>query len=272
MLGSVPVLIDFEQSILTSERVAATDGESYKTRHEGVLAKVAHFVLSSVQAPTEKNATRFVAEVKLLAAKPRILVIGGGVVGHRAHALYDDPGVCVIGSDVYKSALTHVVADGHLLPIETGSLQGVWIQAVLEHVLDPNKVVSEIHRVLAPNGIVYAETPFMQQVHEGPYDFTRFTPSGHRWLFRQFEGIDNGVTSGPGTVLLWSIRYLAGAIFRSYRIGTLAALAFFWVRYLDLIVSKSYSIDGPSGVYFLGRASSRSMTHSEILIFYAGPQ
>ena len=56
----------------------------------------------------------------------------------------------------------------------------VIIQAVLEHVMYPNKVVSEIYRVLKNDGLIYSETPFMQQVHEGPYDFSRFTESGHR--------------------------------------------------------------------------------------------
>jgi len=54
----------------------------------------------------------------------------------------------------------------------------VWIQAVLEHVLDPVRVVAEIHRVLRPGGLVYSEIPFMQEVHEGAYDFTRFRLSG----------------------------------------------------------------------------------------------
>ncbi len=53
--------------------------------------------------------------------------------------------------------------------------------------LEPERVVSEIARVLKPAGMVYSEIPFMQQVHEGAYDFTRFTDSGQRWLFRQFK-------------------------------------------------------------------------------------
>src|SRR5207237_664581 len=34
-----------------------------------------------------------------------------------------------------------------------------------------------------PLVLVLGDTPFMQQVHEGAYDFTRFALSGHRWLF-----------------------------------------------------------------------------------------
>ena len=69
-------------------------------------------------------------------------------------------------------------------------------QAVLEHVLEPASAVSEIHRVLRRDGLVYAETPFMQQVHERAYDFSRFTQSGHRWLFRRFSEISAGPIGG----------------------------------------------------------------------------
>ena len=47
------------------------------------------------------------------------------------------------------------------------SVDGVIVQAVLEHVLDPRTVAAEVERVLRPRGMVYAETPLMQQVHEG---------------------------------------------------------------------------------------------------------
>lgn len=69
-------------------------------------------------------------------------------------------------------------------------------------------------RVLKPHGMLYAETPFMQQVHERAYDFTRFTANGHRWLFRRFEQIDAGVNrgSGAGPALAWSVRYLYGPL------------------------------------------------------------
>ena len=98
-----------------------------------------------------------------------------------------DQAIRLIGFDIYCSTLTQFVADGHQIPLRDGSVDGVLVQAGLEHVLDPWRVVAEIHRVLKDDGLVYAETPFMQQVHEGPYDFTRFTESGHRYLFPQIR-------------------------------------------------------------------------------------
>jgi ubiquinone/menaquinone biosynthesis C-methylase UbiE len=124
-------------------------------------------------------------------------MVGGGAVGSGIAQLYSDPRVEIIGFDVYSSSVTNFIADAHKIPLQDSSVDGVWIQYVLEHVLEPEKVISEVYRVLKLNGLVYAETPFMQQVHEQAYDFVRFTESAHRWLFRDFKLIDSGSATGP---------------------------------------------------------------------------
>ena len=113
--------------------------------------------------------------------------------------------------------------------------------------------------MLRSGGIVYADTPFLQQVHEGAYDFTRFTDSGHRYLFRRFERIDSGSVAGAGTALRWSVDYFVRALTRSVSLGRIAALCFFWLSYLDRFLDPKHSVDGASSVFFLGRRpTSRS--------------
>jgi SAM-dependent methyltransferase len=186
--------------------------------------------------------------------------------------LYDDPAVDVIGFDVYDSPNIQFIADAHAIPIVDGCFDGVWIQAVLEHVLDPEKVVAEIHRVLRPQGLVYAGTPFMQQVHEGPYDFARFSPSGHRWLFRRFAEINAGVQGGPGVTLSWALQYFVSGVFRSYWAGRLTRAAFTWLRHVDKLIPPSWSSDGACGVWFLGSRADDEMTPRQILTYYRGAQ
>jgi SAM-dependent methyltransferase len=270
-IDGVPALVDFENSVLSREHMLAARGRSYKERRVGPLRRLQK-ALTRGEGPTARNAERFLAELKQLDPRPVVLVIGGGAIGVGAEALYHDPDICLIGSDIYVSQHTAVIADGHQLPLADGSVHGVWIQAVLEHVLDPQVCVDEIHRVLKPDGLVYAETPFMQQVHEGAYDFTRFTLSGHRWLFRGFSEIDGGVTRGPGVVLLWSIRYFASAIFGNRRAGSIATLAFFWLRFFDRVGSREHSADGPSGVFFLGRRAASPISRRDIVSYYKGAQ
>jgi SAM-dependent methyltransferase len=271
IIGGTPILIDFEHSVLDRDWVMRTGAASTKRRDPSLFTRIAGRFLT-FPGPSEDNAREFLRHVKGRSAHPVVLVVGGGVVGFGASPLYEDASVSVVGTDIYRSDLTHLVADGHQLPFVDCSFDGVWIQAVLEHVVEPRQVVDEIHRVLADGGYVYAETPFMQQVHEGAFDFTRFTPSGHRWLFRRFEEVSSGVTRGPATVLIWSIRYLVASLFRSQRVGNVVAVLFFWLEYLNYLVSPSFAMDGPSAVFFLGRRSEHPLRPRDIVATYRGAQ
>lgn len=264
-----PVLIAFDASIFQpnatakrgdAEIVRDTAGTSFKTR-------LRRFVFGSNRA-AKANADRMLAMVKALSPTPTILVVGGGAVGSGAAGLYTDPGVEILGTDVYPSNFTKVVSDAHHLPFKDQMFEGVWIQAVLEHVLDPRDVAAEIHRVLRPGGVVYADTPFMQQVHEGAYDFTRFTLSGQRWLFRDFEHLASGPVSGAGTATLWSIRYLLRAVGLPEVVATVLILPLFWLRFLDGLGSRRNQADAACGVFFLGRRADQPIGPKAMVAYY----
>jgi SAM-dependent methyltransferase len=151
----------------------------------------------------------------------------------------------------------------------------VVVTAVLEHVIDPYRCVAEIHRVLKPGGLVYAETPFMQQVHGGRYDYVRFTDLGHRRLFRDFEEIERGVAVGPGSALMWSVNAFMRTVFRRHLFKQLATAAvqatLFWLRYFDYyLVDRPAAADCASGYYFLGRKSDKPLSDKELLEQYRG--
>jgi len=217
-------------------------------------------------------ADRFLKEAKAVAGEagrpPRILVIGGGTAGSGSEALYADPEVEVVDTDVYASSLTVLVSDGHRLPFADASFDGVWIQAVLEHVLEPSVVVAQIHRVLRSDGVVFADTPFMQQVHMGAFDFTRFTLSGHRWLFRRFEQIEAGISGGAGVATIWSIRYLARALGAGSSLAGAIAAPLFWLRLLDRFTRSRAGADAACGIFFLGRRSMTALHPKDMPHYY----
>ena len=264
-----PVLVDFERSIFDRKSYADDRGAVMRRDDTGKgMALRLRRLLTGTNPVTPGKSREMVKRLTVQNAAPNVLVIGGGAIGIGADALYADPSIRVVGTDVYASANTKVVADGHFLPFRDGSFDGVWIQAVLEHVLDPPAVVAEIHRVLKPTGLVYADTPFMQQVHEQAYDFTRFTLSGHRWLFRRFEEIDAGAVGGAGKALVWSIRYVALSLGLSTRMATLAALPFFWVRFVDRFARAGPKADAASGVYFFGRRAEQTLSAKDMPRYY----
>lgn len=272
VVSGQPALIDFDDSILDRAAFSDTSGASYKTRGQSLPVSLAMRLIHGKNQVAHAKATEIIIDMKRFCATPRLLVVGGGEVGSGAKSMYADPAVTVIGTDIYPTDHTTLLADGHHLPFADQSVDGVWIQAVLEHVLDPQQVVNEIYRVLRPNGLVFADTPFMQQVHEGAYDFTRFTLSGHRWLFRRFELIDAGVSKGAGSAALWSVRYLIRSVTASGSVGSLAQLPLFWLRYADRCSRRKAAADAASAVYFYGRRSDRAITPKEIVAFYEQQQ
>lgn len=273
-IGQWPVYVDFEASVLDRERLFATAGASAVSRGAGLRGRVRR-AIRRLTAPEEVSCTNTARLVELVTREhpaPAVLVIGGGEVGLGAEQLYSDPRVRLLAFDIYAGPNVQFVADAHKIPLGDGCVDAVLAQAVLEHVLDPWRVAAEIHRVLRPGGILYAETPFLQQVHEGAYDFTRFTESGHRWLFRNFSRIDSGVTTGPGVQFIWTVGTLAQGLFRSSAIKQLAMLAVFWTKYLDRFIPLGYRVDGACGVYFLGRRSEAPIAAGEMPGQYRGAQ
>ncbi len=203
----------------------------------------------------------------------RVLVIGGGIAGNGFEVIANNPSLELIETDVSLGPNLSVICDAHDLPFVDSCFDAVIVQAVLEHVIDPTRCVSEIHRVLNKDGIVYAETPFIQQVHGGKYDFMRFTHRGHRRLFNNFDEIDSGLTGGPGMALGWSWQYFLrsfGVSQQSQFILTLIArLTSFHLKYFDYLVrNKSTAYDSASGFYFMGRKNLHVISDKEIVHIY----
>jgi ubiquinone/menaquinone biosynthesis C-methylase UbiE len=276
VIGRWPILVDFERSILERRELESspqTDLASLSQAHKWSIDRLPRWARSWWK-PQNRVAARNVELLLSLLDRPSplVLVIGGGTIGNGVEALYSDPRVRVIGFDVYGSPFTQFIGDAHHIPLASETVDAALVQAVLEHVLDPGQVVREIRRVLRPGGLVYAETPFLQQVHAGPYDFVRYTSSGHRYLFRSFDEIRAGPVAGPGTQLLWSVDHIVRALLRSELAGKLARALFFWLRYLDRLIPVAFAMDNASAYFFLGRRADRELTAREIVDYYRGAQ
>jgi len=183
--------------------------------------------------------------------------------------------VIFIESDVSFGPRTKIIFDAHSIPFADHYFDCVIIQAVLEHVVDPYTCVKEVHRVLKDDGLVYAETPFMQQVHMGKYDFHRFTHLGHRRLFRDFSEIESGTMCGPGMALAWAYSYFIFSFFGSKKMRKLLIpftniTAFFWKYFDYLLIDKPGSIDAASGYFFMGKKSATRLSDRELLRQYRG--
>jgi len=271
---NIPVLINEQNSIFSFNDYSEENGFSFFGKKEEKrgksMSKLFRKLLpsSSINYAAKNN---YALLNSLCPPASRVLIIGGGETGSGMKSFLSNPNIKIIVTDVSFVNDIHVVCDCHDLPFQSDSFDCVITQAVLEHVIDPFRCVEEIYRVLKENGIVYAETPFMQQVHGGAYDFTRFTWLGHRRLFRKFEEIKSGTCVGAGSALIWSWRYFLRSFSSNTIImkilGAFAILTSFFWKYFDYYLKKKpNSIDSASGNFFLGRKITGYLLNDKELI------
>jgi SAM-dependent methyltransferase len=120
----------------------------------------------------------------------RVLDIGCGdkpylpLVAHRA-ASYR-------GLDSEPGDKVDDIGGAESLPYADGSFDLVLCTQVLEHVFEPDTVVREVHRVLAPGGLALVSTHGVHVFHPDPLekeqDFWRWTHAGLRLLFDRTAG------------------------------------------------------------------------------------
>ena len=277
IINGIPILINEDSSIFSVDDFIHQRNTFLKLSPESKIRKTLKRLMPDIgkNVKGKKNYDKF---AKLLLAQsntPKVLVLGGGILGQGLEAILSYPAIEVVESDISLGPRTILIGDAHDIPFENNSFDGVIAQAVLEHVVDPWRCVEEIYRVLKKDGLVYAETPFMQQVHGGRYDFTRFTHLGQRRLFRKFKEIDSGAVVGPATALAWSYKYFLLSFtklkqFRSF-INIFASITSFYFKYFDYyLIDRPGTFDAASGYYFIGQKSNQILSDQELIKLYRG--
>jgi uncharacterized protein YbaR (Trm112 family) len=265
VVSGVPVLIDEDRSLMDVRWIVSVPPEPARP--------------SNGRSPGADNYRRLAELLKVRAAsgrQPRVLLF----TGHGGDPVGDELLGCaelqLIQTGIELGPETDVVCDSHELPFADGSFDAVVIPGVLECVIYPQRVVSEVHRVLADHGLVYSEAGFIRQAGAGPLDFNRYTHLGHRRMWRFFDEVDSGAQRGPGTALLWSVEHFLRALAGRNRAARWAiargvALAGFGVRYLDrFLVHRPAGIDAASGTFFMGTRRDTPLSDRALVAGFRG--
>lgn len=165
----------------------------------------------------------------------------------------------IINIDIFRYEHVNIVCDISDLPFKDNSIDIILNIAVLEHVPDPQKVINEIHRVLKPEGIIYTAFPFMQGFHASPYDFTRVTEEGIKYLHSNFEPIEVKPFGGPTSGMLWIFQEWVAILFSfgskklHLLIYLLVMLLTFPLKYIDYFLIRHPAAKNiASGFIFIG--------------------
>ncbi len=87
-----------------------------------------------------------------------------------------------------KNDVTHF--DGITIPFDNNSFENIMCTEVLEHVLDYQKLVDEIYRVLKKDGVAIFTIPWSARYHYVPHDYFRYTPSKLQTIFSKFTKVE----------------------------------------------------------------------------------
>ncbi len=161
--------------------------------------------------------------------------------------------------DIFPYENVNISCDIGQLPLKDNSVDVIFNIAVLEHVPDPEKVVSEIYRVLKPGGIVYSRLPFIQGFHASPWDFGRRTREGMKVLYKEFEIKKLNNLGGPTSGMLWVVQEWLAIVLslgskRLHMFWFMLLLVLTWpIKFLDvLLVHHPLAHNITSGFILLG--------------------
>lgn len=123
-------------------------------------------------------------------AKGQLVDLGCGKTPlYQAYRPYIDQCTCVDWINTFHET-SHIDIACDLnddLPLEDSIFDTVILSDVIEHIARPEKLWSEVARILRPGGKAIINVPFMYWLHETPFDYYRYT----EFALRRFAEINN---------------------------------------------------------------------------------
>jgi SAM-dependent methyltransferase len=171
--------------------------------------RVLHF-----EAAIEDAVAGFAAS---LPAGARVLDAGAGEVRHARY--FTRQRYCgvdlAVGDRAWNYSRLGAVADLARLPFASGCFDAAINIVTLEHVREPESVLREIARTLAPAAPLLAIVPHEWEVHQAPHDYFRFTCHGIEYLLERAGMVEIEIRPVGGYFRLLARRLLNGLQFFS---------------------------------------------------------
>lgn len=86
--------------------------------------------------------------------------------------------------DIRSDSGADIIGSVENIPLESSSVDSIISTQVLEHVKNSQKAVAEFYRVLKSGGYCLVTVPQLNELHEEPNDYFRFTKFGLEEIFR----------------------------------------------------------------------------------------
>ena len=210
-------------------------------------------ILKRLLEPTWQRSPPLQITLDEIPMSARICDLGAG--GRRVRP----DAVCV---DVAPGPDVDVVCDAHEITLPDEEFDLVICTGTLNLCVKPDKVLTEVCRILKPGGLLHLEVGMFQPYNPEPEDYWRWTLAGLRLLHTRagFEEVRSGPHIGPMSALACSAMYLTGRVFAGPSIVNKAVRAashgvFGPMKYLDKLISDEAFEKTPFayGIFHVGK-------------------
>lgn len=142
-----------------------------------------------------------------------------------------------------KLGIADYFYDGNTFPFQSESFDSALCNQVLEHVFNPDAFLSEIHRVLRPDGKLLLTVPFVWDEHEQPFDYARYSSFGLKALlekngFRIIQHEKMGADASTLIQLINAYLYKVSAGWQKYIRFAFTVVVMGFINLLGLVASK----------------------------------
>jgi SAM-dependent methyltransferase len=125
-----------------------------------------------------------------VASMGRVLDVGGRNHRSKSHRrlrkLSSNPNTQIVATDILAAYGPDLVDDICRSSLRSETFDGIYCDAILEHVRNYPAAVTEMHRILKPGGELFVYVPFFWCIHDR-MDYHRFTFSELDRLLSEFE-------------------------------------------------------------------------------------
>ncbi len=143
----------------------------------GVFFNPFYFARSGLSAAMAKMSTEI---------KGNLLDVGCGTKPYREmFNVISYTGLDIDSQTNRENGFADDLYDGERFPYQDLSFDSALCNQVLEHVFNPDEFLTEINRVLKPEGQLLLTIPFVWDEHEQPFDYARYSSFGLRALLEK---------------------------------------------------------------------------------------
>ena len=111
-----------------------------------------------------------------------VLDVGAGSISRYRELFHCDE---YVRMDVVAGPNVDIVGSAEQIPFDEAHFDAIVCTQVLEHIPHPTEACREFFRVLKPGGILLLTVPQMNELHEEPADYWRYTRFGLERLFTE---------------------------------------------------------------------------------------